>query len=311
MKTRRNFLKLSIGSLLFADTLSLFGAEKTLNTLQQHQSLRSTWKIGITDWDLPGHMGRVTSFALAKEWGFEGVQVSYIPWQGRPSDEDSLAVRANRPRFLEAAQASGQGIASLCIGMLNDRPLATAPEAEGWVINCLEAMDDMNIDQVLIPFFGNACMNRHPEHIPLVIEKFKRLAPIAERYNKILSIESTLTAEDHLPIIEAIGSSAIKVYYDTWNSALRGYDIYHEMELLGNKNLISQIHLKDGYGRYGETNGNRRLGEGEVNFARTFEILEKTGFEGWVVVETSVGRGEDRAESQMANLAFVRNLLGR
>ena len=38
--------------------------------------------------------------------------------------------------------------------------------------------------------------------------------------------------------------------------------------------------------------------------------VRRTGFEGWVVVETSVGRGEDRAESQMANLAFVRNLLG-
>ena len=285
MKTRRDFLKVTFGSLLLADAVTLFGAET---------KSRASWKIGITDWDLRA-TGRINSFAVAKELGFEGVQVSYVP-EGR----DSLAGKTNRLKFLEAVKETGAGIASFCIGALNDRPLATTPEAEGWVEDCLSAMIDMKVDQVLVPFFGNADLTEHEAHLPLVIEKFKRLAPIAGKNKKILAIESYLPAEAHLKLLDAIGSDAVKVYYDVTNSKNKSYDIFHEMELLGKNKLISQIHFKE---------DRSRLGEGGINFTRVCETLDKIGYNGWVVVEGSTSG--DWKESHIANAQFVKKLIGK
>jgi sugar phosphate isomerase/epimerase len=235
----------------------------------------------------------MSSFTVARELGYEGVQVSYVP-----EGQDSLADKANRPKYLAAAKEAGVGIASLCIGMLNDRPLATTPEVAGWAEDCISAMNEMNIDQVLIPFFGNADLTQHKDHLPLVIEKLKRLAPIAGKNKKILAIESYLSAEDHIRLLDSIGSKAVKVYYDVRNSLNKNYDIFHEMELLGKKNLISQIHFKEDC---------CRLGEGDINFRKVCETLEKINYKGWVIVEGSVNG--DWKESQLANSMFISKLM--
>ena len=285
MKSRRDFLKLTLGSLFLADAVSTFGAESQSRTL---------WKIGICDWDVQA-TGRLSSFAVAKELGFDGVQVSY-----RPDGTDSLADKANRSKFIKAAKGSGVGIASLCIGLMNEQPLATKPETTGWVEDCIDAMVEMKVDQTLIPFFGNADMNERKEHQPIVVEKFKHLAPIAEKKKKILAIESYLSAEDHLRLIDSIGSGAVKVYYDVRNSRNKNYDIFREIELLGKNKLISQIHFKE---------DRSRLGEGDINFARVCETLEKIGYKGWIIVESSTSG--NWKESQTANLQFVKKLTGR
>jgi len=283
MKTRREFLSFAAGSFFLVDALSLFGAEK-----------RSLWKVGICDWDLKA-TGRLSSFAAAKELGFDGVQVSY-----QTEGPDSLVVKENRPKFLEAAKEAGVAIASLAMGLLNGRPLATLPEAEGWVEDCLDAMVDMNSDQVLIAFFGKGDMNENKDHQPSVIEKLKRLGPKAEKKEKILSVESYLSAEDHLKLLDAVGSDAVKVYYDVRNSLNKGYDIFREIELLGKKKLVTQIHFKE---------DRCRLGDGEINFPKVCAMLEKIGYDGWIVVE-SAAPGNWK-ESQAANAQFVKKLIGR
>jgi len=285
LTTRRGFLTIAAGSLFLADAVTLLGDDA--------EKKKEPWKVGICDWDLRA-TGRIGSFAVAKELGFEGVQVSY-----QPDGADSLADKTNRPKFMAAAKETGVAIASFCIGRMNEHPLATTPEAEGWVADCLEAMEEMDVEHVLIPFFGNADMERHKEHQPIVIEKFKRLAPIAERKKKILAIESYLSAEDLVKMIDTIGSDAVKVYYDTLNSKNKNYDIFREMEVLGAKKLIRQIHFKD----------DNRLGEGGIDFTRVCATLEKVDYEGWLVVESSAP-GNWR-ESHAANAQFVKKLIGR
>jgi sugar phosphate isomerase/epimerase len=283
MKTRREFLSIAAGSLLLADAVSLFGADAKM-----------AWKIGICDWDLRA-TGRTSSFAVAKELGFDGVQVSY-----QPDGTDSLADKANRPQFLAAAKESGVGITSLAMGLLNGRPLATTPEAEGWVADCIDAMVDMNVDQTLLAFFGVGDINERKEHQPLVIEKLKRLAPIAEKKKKILAVENYLSAKDNLKLLDAVGSDAVKVYYDVRNSRDKNYDIFREMELLGSKKLISEIHFKE---------NTCRLGDGEIDFSKVCATLEKIGYGGWLVVESAAPG--DWKESQAANAQFVKKLIGR
>ncbi len=70
-----------------------------------------------------------------------------------------------------------------------------------------------------------------------------------------MGIESWLSAEQHIEILERVGSPAVKVYYDVCNSNDRGYDIYKEIRLLGKR--ICEVHCKE--------NG-VLLGQGKVDF---------------------------------------------
>lgn len=289
MKTRREFLSIAAGSLLFTKAASLLGAENLARILPL-----SSNKVGICDWDIRA-TGSPDSFAVAKALGFDGVQVSF-----ETSGAHSLTEKVNRLKFIDATKTSGGAIASLCMGLLNSHPLATTSEAESWAENCLDTMVDMDIEQVLVPFFGDADMNERKEHQPLAITKLKRLAAIAEKKRKIFAIESYLSADDHIRFIDAIGSDAIKVYYDVRNSRNKGYDIFREIEALGKKKLISQIHLKED--KY-------LLGEGDINFTKVIETLEKISYNGWLVVEGS-SKG-DWKESQTANARFVKKLIGQ
>jgi len=284
MKTRREFLSIAAGSLLLADTAMTFGADAKM-----------PWKVGICDWDLRG-IKPADAFAAAKELGFEGIQASY-----HVDGDDSLMFRANRQKLMAASRTSGIAIASFAMGILNVRALATTPEAEGWVVDCLNAMDGMNVERVLLAFFPpNADMNVHKDHQPLVIEKLKRLALIAEKKKKILAVESYLSAEDNIKLLDAVGSDAVKVYYDVRNSKNMDYDIFREIELLGSKKLICEIHFKE---------DKCRLGDGEIDFPKVCKTLEKINYEGWIIVE-SAAPGDWR-ESQAANAKFVKKLLGR
>jgi sugar phosphate isomerase/epimerase len=235
-------------------------------------------------------MGNPGSFEVAKELGFEGVEVSY-----QPDGNFSLAKSENRKLFLEAAEKNGVAISSLAMGVLNNRPLATISEAEMWVEDCIAALTEMNLKKVLLAFFGDGDIKDKTDSRKIVVEKLKRLAPKAEKQGKTLGIESYLNAAEHLEMLQSIGNSAVKIYYDEQNMLTKGYPIYDDLELLLKEKAVCQIHLKE---------SKTRLGEGKVDFKRIRHLLEKYDYRGWVVAESSV-RG-DWKESQSANAAFMK-----
>ena len=289
--TRRTFLKTAAvgatGATIGAATLTLpfhylFG-----------QETERKYKVGICDWDLRGYAANPECFAVAKELGFQGVQVSYT-LDGQFTLDNN---KENRRLFKDAAKESNMEFASLAMGLLNGRPFAREADAEQWVSDCLDAMDDLEVDRVLMAFFSEGDLVNKPDDRKSTVEKLKRLAPKAEKLGKILAVESYLNAEDHLRIIDAVGSDAVKVYYDVQNSTNMGYDIFKEMELLGRKKLISEVHLKD---------DKKRLENSTIDLKRVRKILDEVEYSGWLVVESSVEG--DWKESQAANAKFVRNL---
>ena len=283
---RRDFLTVcgGVSALLCANTINLFGAES-----------QKKYKISICDWDLGGVAGNPRAFEIAKGFGFDGVEVSYSP-----DGEFSLSKKENRKLFLDAAKKADCEISSFAMGVLNGRPLATVPEAEGWVVDCVDAMSDMNVKTVLLAFFGDGDIKDNLEARKTVIEKLKRLGPIAEKKGKVLGIESYMNAKEHLDLLQAVGCDAVKVYYDEQNMLTKEYSIYEDMELLLKEKAITQVHMKE---------YDARLGEGKVDFTKIKALLEKYEYSNWLVVETSV-KG-DWKESQESNAAYLKKLFNQ
>ena len=99
-------------------------------------------------------------------------------------------------------------------------------------------------------------------------------------------------------IMDRVGSTAVKMYYDVCNSTERGYDVPKEIRWLERKN-ICEFHLKE--------NG-ALLGRGKVNFEGVRDAINDIGYEGWMQIEGAVPRGGKLVESYVANLKFLRGL---
>ena len=132
----------------------------------------------------------------------------------------------------------------------------------------------------------------------VVIERLKAVASKAEKAGVVLGIESWLSAPEHLAILDAVASPAVKVYYDVCNSSVMGYNIFQEIRDLG-KDRICEFHLKE--------NGHL-LGQGQVDLAKVRQAIEAIGYEGWLQIEGAVPAGKPMRESYTQNNKTVRAL---
>jgi len=226
-------------------------------------------RFGVCDWTI-GKTGDPAALGLASKLGLEGVQVSLVI----KNDKLELAQASLQKSYLEAAEKHGIGIASFAIGDLNNIPYKSDPRAEQWIDQSIAICRAMNIKIVLVPFFGKGDLRKDPKGMETVIERLKRVAPKAENAGVILALESWLSAEDHLKIINAVGSPAVQVYYDVGNSQEAGYDILKEIRLLGAR--ICQFHAKDYKDLYGK---------GTMDFKAVRKAMEDIGYDSWFVLE--------------------------
>jgi len=251
------------------------------------------FKIGACDWSI-GKMAQPSCFELAKQIGLDGVQVSL----GTAADNMKLRRPEVQQEFSAAARKQGMEIGSLAIGELNDIPYKSDPRTEAWVSDCVEVMQALNVKVVLLAFFGKGDLAGDEKGTEEVIGRLKKVAPKAEKAGVILGLESWLSAEDTLRIMDRVGSPAVKMYYDVANSTERGYDIVKEIRWLGRKN-ICEFHMKE--------NG-ALLGQGQVNFRRVREAIEAIGYEGWMQIEGAVPPKGKLFESYVANQKYLRSL---
>ncbi len=251
------------------------------------------FRIGACDWSL-GQQARLEAFDVAKRLGLDGVQISY----NSALDEAHLSKPDVRQAVKAAAKRTGVAVASLAIGRLNEVPYKSEPRTEEWVFNAVDAARDLGVRNVLLAFFAKNDLRNDDAGKRAVIERLKKVAPHAEKQGITLAIESYLSAEEHLDIINAVGSKAVRVYYDFRNATDAGYDIYREIPLLGTTNIV-EIHMKE--------NGHL-LGKGPLDWPRIRRELDKIGYRGWMQIEGAVPSGAELVPSYEQNLKYLRGL---
>ena len=283
---RRNALRYSLGAGLTALAYPALAAA-------QVSVPNSRFRIGACDWSI-GPAGDVGSFSVAKQIGLDGVQVSL----NTKADHEHLRRPEVQRTFKEAAKQAGVGFSGLAIGLLNEVPYKSDPRTEQWVQDSIEVANALGVRNVLLAFFSKNDLKNDKKGTQAVIDRLKAVAPKAERAGVVLGIESWLSAPEHLAIIDAVGSPAVKVYYDVCNSSVMGYDIFKEIRELG-KNRICEFHLKE--------NG-FLLGKGKVDLVKVRRALDDIGYAGWLQIEGAVPPGKAMLESYVENNKAVRSL---
>jgi sugar phosphate isomerase/epimerase len=240
-------------------------------------------------------MASVKAFDVAREIGLDGVQVSL----GTQKDDMQLRKPGMQEEYLAVSKRTGVAIASLAIGELNNIPYKSDPRTIAWVTDSIDACRALDREVVLLAFFGKNDLKDDKVGTDETVRRLKEAAPKAEKAGVTLGIESWLSAEEHLDIIDRVGSPAVKVYYDVANSEKMGYDIYSEIRWLGKKDQICEIHMKE--------NGSL-LGEGRVDFKKVRAAIEDIGYSGWMQIEGARPSGSELVPTYKKNLALLRSL---
>ena len=255
--------------------------------------IKKKYRIGACDWSI-GKDSEVEALALAKKIGLDGVMVSL----GNVANNMHLRQKEIQKAYLQAAKRYGVKVASIGIKELNDVPYKSEPETEEWVNDSIDVAQALGCKVILLAFFGKGDLRGDETGISEVIRRLKIVAPKAEKAGVILGIESWLSADEHLRIIDAIGSKNVRVYYDVRNSYEMGYDVYDEMRRLG-KEYICEVHAKE--------NGHL-LGQGKVDFVKVKKILDDVGYQGWIIMEGGVASGANLFDSYVANNKYIRSV---
>src|SRR5690348_4909577 len=255
---------------------------------------RSKLRIGVTDWNL--RLGAdPQSVPLAKQLGFDGVQVSF----GRKLVDGKLPV--DNPEviahYLELSKSYKIPIDGTCVDKLHDNGLKSDKLAMRWVRDSIRLTQALHTKVLLLPFFGKWALQT-PADIDHTVEALRELAPEAVKANVILGLEDTISAEDNARILDRVASKNVLVYYDVGNSTIAGFDPVKEIRWLGKKR-ICQIHLKD---------NPHYLGEGKIQFEPILQAILDIGFSGYANLETDAHPGTLEADMRR-NLLYVRKLL--
>ena len=251
------------------------------------------FKISACDWSI-ANRGKVEAMEMTAKIGLDGVQVSF----GSPGDGDDLRDPAVRKRYSEACRKHGVEISSLAMGMLNQVPYATDKSAQRWVEESVEVAPKLGQKVVMLAFFSDGDIKDRPDLQKEVIRGLKSVAPKAEKAGVVLGIESWMNADDHLRIIDAVGSPAVKVYYDVANMTHQGYDILKGIRQLGSEQICG-LHCKE--------NG-FLLGQGRVDFPKVKAALEDIGWCGWLTIEGAVAKGVKMFDAYVANQKYLRSV---
>lgn len=231
------------------------------------------FKIGICDWSL-GRITELSALEVVKQLGADGVQVDF----GMADDDLPLLHKPELQReYLELTKKHNIEIASFGMVALGWAPYRSDPRWTQWINEGIDVSKAMGVNIILIPFFSKPDLAGDKEGRGIVAEKLKELSPKAEKAGVVFGLESWMSAEQNLEIIEHVDSDAVQVYYDVGNSHKRGYDIYKEIRILGKH--ICQFHAKD----YGA----ELFGKGDIDFKRVREAMDDIGYRGWIVFESS------------------------
>ncbi len=254
------------------------GIAPVISACKKCSSKKPEFKFGIDDWDLK-LSGKPEAVDAAKALGLDGLLVS-MPFNppnsnwGTPEIISKLKTNFVRTK-LECSSTSA---------MCNKFPFISTNGAVEYVINAIKGAAELGAKDILLPFYGKANLQNkstkriNEEFFKPLVDSLKKITPVAEKLGVRIGMENSINAEDNIRVIDAVGSSALKVYFDIMNFTYYGFNTVEEMKKL--KGYINQIHLKDIGHKFDSNSGK------PANMPLVFETIREIGYEGWLVFET-------------------------
>jgi L-ribulose-5-phosphate 3-epimerase len=254
--------------------------------------------INLWAFPYPSRMSLSDCLKLAKDAGFEGIELNY-------DLENDLSPKSSAARFREIrkmADDTGIAISGLCSFLywpfsLTDNDPAKRARGMELAQMMIEAAHELGTEN-LLTIAGSTYIPWIPDREPVAIdvcdrrarEAIGKLLPLAERSGISLNIENIffngyLTTPAELnSFVDSFGSKQIGVHFDTGNIMLFQFP-EHWIPILGKR--IRNVHFKE-FSKKGTDHtldSFRTLLDGTTNWPAVMQALEAVGYSGYVTFE--------------------------
>ncbi|WP_025763696.1 sugar phosphate isomerase/epimerase family protein [Dyadobacter tibetensis] len=289
---RRAFLG-SLAYSIFIGIKSFAGAAKLLK--------QERYKVAVIDLMILKRQ-KISAIPLAREIGADGLEIDMGGLGDRPTFDNKLSDPIIQDQYLAKAREMNLSFCSLAMTGFYAQSFAKREEVVKMVADCILTMKAMNIKTAFLPLGVQGDLVKNPELRPLIVERLRQIAPMAEKAGVVIGIETALDARSEVKLLEEVGSKAIQIYFNFSNPLEEGRDLCEELRILG-KNRICQIHCTDKDGVWLENN--RRL-----DMTKVKRTLDRMGWKGWLVVERSrdASRPKDVLGNFSANVAYMKSI---
>lgn len=245
---------------------------------------------------------KLGAFQLTKDIGADGVEVDMGGLGSRVTFDNKLLIDSVRNQFLNKAKELDLEIPSLAMTGYYAQSFCQRPSYVESIQDCINTMTMMNVKVAFLPLGVQCDLVKRPDLRDSVINRLKQIAPLAEKAGVVIGIETALDAQGELQLLKAVGSPAIKSYFNFSNALKNGRDVSAELKILGKDNIV-QIHCTDDDGVWLQNNT-------RLDMKKVKQTLDEMNWSGWLVIE----RSRDAKDSGNvkknfgANTAYVKSI---
>ncbi|MBN2610015.1 MAG: sugar phosphate isomerase/epimerase [Bacteroidales bacterium] len=236
------------------------------------------YKIAVCDWMILKRQ-KSGAFKLAHEIGADGVEVDMGGLGDRTTFENKLLDPVQRKIFLDEAAKYNLEICSLAMSGFYAQSFAERETVPLMVRDCINTMQLLCVKTAFLPLGVKGDLVKFPHLRPVVIERLKAAAQMAEAAGVVIGIETALDATAEAKLIDEVDSPSIKIYFNFANALQNSRDLCTELKILG-KDRICQIHCTDEDGVWLENNK-------RIDMPKVKQTLDEMGWSGWLVIERS------------------------
>jgi len=290
---RRELLAYSAAAAILAGTTAT--ADEPKPARKRYAMKKS---INLWAFPYPGKMTLEQCLQLAKDAGFDGIELNY-------DLESDLSPKSGPKEFeaiRKAAERIGIAVSGLCSFLFWPFPLSSndpAKRGRGMELaaKMVEAAHHLGTQNLLV-VPGAVCIPWRTDHEPVpndvcdnrAREAVAKMLPLAEKHKVSLNIENIffngylMTPMEMAAFVDSFHSEFVKVHFDTGN--IMEYQFpEHWIDQLGKR--IKNVHLKEftKKGTDHSLEAFRPLLDGTTNWPAVMEAFEKAGYGGYLTFE--------------------------
>jgi hexulose-6-phosphate isomerase len=184
-----------------------------------------------------------------------------------------------------------------------DRPLLRADAQEldertktlAWLLGRCAML---GVSRVVLPFVDASHIGSDAD-LDLVVTVLSRAVPVVQETGVELHLETSLSPDRFASLLARLPHRAIKVNYDSGNSASLGYHPTDEFAAYGAR--VGSVHIKDRV----KGGGTVPLGAGDADFRALFQCLGEIGYAGDFVLQVARGAEGDEVAWTRRNREYV------
>lgn len=260
---------------------------------------------------LPKYLGRFQAHPVGY-WEDEfplaqGCDLSLIEFilDFNDAEKNPLLADGGVARIRRAITQTGVGVESVCADYFMEAPLhhpdpGVRRESASVFRRLLESCGALGARHLVLPCVDQSRLEEAAA-VDRLVDALAPLLPIALQKNIFISFETDLPPGPFRALIDRLGHPAVRVNWDTGNSASLGFESREEWRAYGP--LISDVHLKDRT----RGGGSILLGQGAVDWGACIDLL-KAHYQGPLILQA--WRDDEGLAVFKQQLSWVRQRLG-